>query len=51
MQTKILLATLVAKINNRTGFKKNLSRRLSLCCTKKKKVEYWSIHVEIVKEQ
>ena len=39
MQTEVLLALSVAKINNRIGFKDDSAIKPLFCCTKKKKVE------------
>lgn len=49
IEFKVLIALFVAKINNGTGFKDNSSNQSSTYRSKKKKVEYWGIHIETVK--
>ena len=51
MQTEMLLALSVAKINNKTGFKDNSVSKPSFYHTKEKKVEYQGIHIETVESQ
>ena len=51
MQTEVSLALSVAKINNETGFKDDSVSKLLFCCTKKKKEEFWGIHIETAKSQ
>ena len=49
LESKILIALLVVKINNRIGFKDDSINKPSLYHPKKKKVEYWGIHIVTVK--
>ena len=51
MQTDVLLALLLAKINNGTGFKDDSVSKSLFYCAKKKKVEFWIIHIETAKSQ
>ena len=51
LQSEVLLAILVAKLNDRTRFKDNLFSKPSSHCPMKKKVEYWGIHIETVKSE
>lgn len=46
-----MLAISVAKINDGTGFKDDSSNKQTSYRNKKKKVEYWGIHIETIKEQ
>ena len=51
LQTKVLLAISAAKINDGTGFSDNSQTKQNFQRNKKKKVEYWGIHVETTTEQ
>ena len=51
VQSKVMLAISVAKINDGTGFKDDASNKQAWHRNKKTKVEYWGIHVETTKEQ
>ena len=51
LQTQVLLAISVAKINDGTAFKDDFSNKQPACRNKKKKVEYWGIHVETAKDK
>jgi len=51
LQTQVLLAISVAKINDGTAFKDDFSNKQPTCRNKKKKVEYWGIHVETTKDK
>ena len=51
LESRVLITLSVAKINNGIGFKDNSSNQLSSYQPKKKKVEYWRIHIETVKSQ
>ena len=44
------MAILVGKINDGMGFKDNFGSKPNIPHTKKK-IEYWGVHVEIVKSQ
>ena len=50
-QTKELMALSVAKINDGTRFEDNLISIPPSYYPKKKKVEYWGMHVETMKSQ
>ena len=51
LQTQVLLAISVAKINDGTAFKDDFSKKQPTHRNKKKKVEYWGIHVETTKDK
>ena len=51
LQVKVMLAISVANINDGTGFKDDSSNKQTSYRNKKKKVEYWGIHIETIKEQ
>ena len=51
LKTKVLLAISAAKINDGTGYSDTSNNKQNFIRNKKKKVEYWGIHVETTKEQ
>jgi len=46
LQTQVLLAISVAKINDGTAFKDDFGKKQPTCTNKKKKAECWGIHIE-----
>ena len=51
VQSKVMLAISVAKINDRTGFKDDSSNKQASFRNKKNKIEHWGVHIETTKEQ
>ena len=51
LQTQVLLAISVGKINDGTAFKDDFSNKQPAYRNKKKKAEYWGIHVETTKDR
>lgn len=51
LQTKVQLAISAARINDGTGFADDSTSKSSSLRTKRKKVNCWGAHIEIVKDQ
>ena len=51
LKEKILLASSLSKINDGTSFKDSTSATATISYTRKKKIECWGMHLEIIKSK
>ena len=51
LNEKALLALSLAKVNDGTSFKDDASKKAASNHTRKKKVEYWGMHIEMIKSK
>ena len=51
LKEKVLLALSLSKINDGTGFEDSTSTTATTSYTRKKKIEYWGMHLETIKSK